>query len=432
MRQRSDQPPDWNDLRDRIIGLGEHSAHKSYYPELKARLKELEDAKKSLTELNAYLQAVMDSATQIAIIATTCDGIITLFNRGAENMLGYDAAELVGQATPLVFHLDEEVAAHAREVGEQYGVAVSGFQMFMESVVHEGAEKREWTYLCKDGSRILVELVITAIRGEGEAITGFLGIAQDITARKRAEEEIRTLNAELEQRVAERTAQLEAVNRELESFSYSVSHDLRAPLRNMIGFTRLLLDDCPDHAAGGARVYAERIERACGKMENLIDALLQLAHLSSVELNRQTVDLSALAREICCELREGDSGRNVRCYIDEGIVADADPLMMRSVLQNLLGNAWKYTRDVDPAVISFSVVRSWEGMAFCVRDNGAGFDTSRADKLFSAFQRFHASDRFEGTGIGLATVQRIIHRHGGIIWAESDVGKGASFWFTLA
>ncbi|NLH48956.1 MAG: HAMP domain-containing protein [Myxococcales bacterium] len=243
----------------------------------------------------------------------------------------------------------------------------------------------------------------------------------------------RTL-AELEQRVAERTRQLEAANQELESFSYSVSHDLRSPLRGIDGFSQALLEDYHDKLDPEGRDYLRRVRQASQRMARLIDDLLQLSRVTRGELRRTTVDLSRLAGEIVNELIQRDPRRRIEWTIAAGAVASADENLIRAALENLLNNAWKFTGKREAARIEFGVVPpsgDEKNMIYFVRDNGAGFNMAYADKLFGAFQRMHSPAEFEGSGIGLATVQRIVHRHGGRIWAEAAVGEGATFYFTL-
>lgn len=239
--------------------------------------------------------------------------------------------------------------------------------------------------------------------------------------RKRVEEE-------LERRVAERTTELAASNRELEAFSYSVSHDLRAPLRAIDGFSAALLEEHAEQLDSAGTALLERVRVNTRSMKQLIDALLGLARVTRSEVQRQPIDLTALACELAAKLHEGDPGRSVSFAIADGHLVEGDPLLLRVAMENLLGNAWKYTRKLSEARIEFG--RTDDGVYF-VRDNGAGFDMAFEAKLFRAFQRLHPAAEFEGTGIGLATVQRIIHRHGGRIWAEGEVGKGATFFFTL-
>ncbi len=224
--------------------------------------------------------------------------------------------------------------------------------------------------------------------------------------------------------------QLEAANRELEAFSYSVSHDLRAPLRTIDGFSEALREDCSDRLGQTGEEHLRHIRSAVRKMNDLIDAMLSLSRLTRTDVKRERLDLSGLARTVISELREREPERRVDFVIGEAITAEGDAVMLKAALENLLGNAWKFTGRRDPAKIEFGLLRKADP-TYYVRDNGAGFDMTYAGKLFGAFQRLHTATEFPGLGIGLATVRRIIHRHGGQIWAEGETGKGATFYFTL-
>lgn len=254
---------------------------------------------------------------------------------------------------------------------------------------------------------------------------------RDISVRKAAEAQIRMFYATLEQRVVERTHKLEIANRELESFSYSVSHDLRAPLRAIDGFSQALLEDYNDKLDAVGQDYLRRVRSATLVMSHLIDDLLNLSRLGRSEMVVGRVDLSRLAVETAAKLRESQPERSIDLTIDAGMVVTGDRRLLGIALQNLLANAWKFTSKRSLAKISVGQVQNETRTEYFVRDNGAGFDMAYADKLFGVFQRLHGSSEFEGTGIGLATVQRIVHRHGGSIRAEAKEGAGATFYFTL-
>lgn len=257
---------------------------------------------------------------------------------------------------------------------------------------------------------------------------GVAGYTRDVTRRKEEQQRIVEQNTLLEARVLERTRQLEIANKELESFSYSVSHDLRAPLRAIDGFSQALVEDYGEQLDDRAQNYLDRVRKAAQRMADLIDALLKLSRVARASVERQNVDLSSVAASVADDLRDGEPERTVTIDIAPAMEAEGDEQLLHAVLQNLMGNAWKFTRNRDDATIS--VGRTPEG-EYYVADNGAGFDMTYQSKLFGAFQRLHSADEYEGTGIGLATVARIIHRHGGSIRAEGRVGAGATFYFTL-
>ena len=281
--------------------------------------------------------------------------------------------------------------------------------------------------LHKDGQEFPVEIGLSLIQAEEGPLV--LASIVDITERKRAQADIDRLNAELSGRVAE----LQVLNRELEAFSYSVSHDLRAPLRSIDGFSKILLEDHAPQLDATAQDSLRRIRAAAQRMAELIDDMLSLARVSRAELKREVVDLSALARAIADNLRRAEPERQVDVVIAAGLVTEGDGRLLRAVLENLLGNAWKFSSQRLRARIEVGVQSGGDGgRAYYVRDDGAGFDMAYVGKLFGVFQRLHGMTEFEGTGVGLATVQRIVHRHGGRVWAEGAVDRGATFYFTLS
>ncbi|MBI1993892.1 MAG: MASE1 domain-containing protein [Deltaproteobacteria bacterium] len=360
------------------------------------------------------LAGILDIAAD-AIISVDGAQRIRLFNQGAEKIFGYAAEEVLGR--PLGMLLPERfVEAHHRHIQEFAAVPETARRM---------GERREIFGRRKDGREFPAEASISKLDLSGQ--TAFTVILRDITGRRGAEEEIHRLNENLKRRAVE----LEAVNRELESFSYSVSHDLRAPVRRIEGFSSSLLEEYEKQLGEKGRDYLRRIRASCEQMARLIEDLLQLSRVTRSKMHREPVDLSALARQITVELQKSDPGRRIQSVIGEGLVASGDARLLRVALENLLVNAWKFTGKRDDPRIEFGVVQMNGQPIYYVRDNGVGFDMAYADRLFGAFQRLHEETEFPGTGIGLATVQRIIHRHGGRVWAESAVGQGATFYFTL-
>jgi signal transduction histidine kinase len=281
--------------------------------------------------------------------------------------------------------------------------------------------------LHRDGHETVVETRAHPILGSAGELLGYRGVDRDVGERRRAAETIRALNAELEERVHRRTAELESAYRELESFSYSVSHDLRAPLRSIDGFSQALLEDCGDRLDASGREYLDRVRAATRRMGGLIDDLLALSRVTRQEMLREPVDLSAIALAVGAELAAGQAAR-VDLQVQPGLEILGDPKLLRLALWNLLENAWKFTGHRELGHVELGRARN--GVYF-VRDDGAGFDMAYAHKLFTPFQRLHAAEEFPGTGVGLAIVQRVIHRHGGRIWAEAAPGVGATFHFTL-
>lgn len=288
----------------------------------------------------------------------------------------------------------------------------------------------EQEYLRPDGEKVFVRLAGRKVE-RGGARFSIISV-EDITGRRQAEGEVSRLNETLEQRVRERTAALEASNRELEAFSYSVSHDLRAPLRALDGYSHLLLEEFGESLGEAGRSHLQRIRAGSQRMGDLIDDLIELARVTRQNLEVQPMDLSAMVAALAGEISETEPERRLSWDIEPGLHVEADPVLLRLALSNLLRNAWKFTRYREDGAIQFFCREEGGERSFHLRDNGVGFDMSYRGKLFAPFQRLHTSATFQGTGIGLAIVARIIGRHGGRVWADGESGKGATFSFTLS
>ena len=350
------------------------------------------------------------------VTITDGDGNILSVNHAFSEITGYGPEEALGRNPRFL-----QSGRHEPDF----------YRAMWDSIRARGHWRGEVWNKRKNGEVFPELLGICAVTDGDGRPTHYVGVFTDISELKRSEAAMRQFNAELERRVTERTAALTASNKELEAFSYSVSHDLRAPLRAIDGFSRIITEDYADRLDDAAQGHLARIRAASQRMALVIDDMLELARIARTEPQRVEVDLSALAAVVCEELHE-DPGRRVELVIGPGVHALADPRLMHIVLQNLLHNAWKFTGRCAAARIEFGETEVDGERVFFVRDNGAGFDPAHSKNLFGAFQRLHRPDEFAGTGIGLATVQRIVQRHGGRIWAEGAVGEGATFCFTLA
>ena len=369
--------------------------------------------RKQAEEIRGRLAAVVDSSDD-AIISKTLEGIISTWNSGAEKVFGYTSSEVVGK--PMLMLVPPEL------VNEE-------FDILARIRRGESVERLETVRVRKDGTRIDVSATISPVRDGSGGIVGASKIARDITQRRADERKIRQLNEELEQRVVQRTAQLQAANHELEAFTYSVSHDLRAPLRHIGGFSKILIEDFGPVMDPEARRHLERIEDGAHRMGWLVDELLSLARVGRHALNLQPTTLNSVIEEVVSMLSPETEGRAVSWKIANLPSIECDPVLIRQVFQNLLANALKFTRTRERAVIEVGHRQENGQPVIMVRDNGVGFNMKYIDKLFGVFQRLHRAEDFEGTGIGL--VQRIVHKHGGRVWAEAEVDKGATFYFTL-
>jgi PAS domain S-box-containing protein len=371
------------------------------------------DRKETQHKLHLLTYA-LDKVGEIILLMAGDSSQFIYANEGAAHILGYDRAELAGG----MGMVDIDPTWSQKEWSDFWRTLCEKHTLTFES--------RRRT---KDGRIFPVEVTASCFEFSNQVY--HLVICRDISDRKHAEEEIYALNASLEQRVRERTAQLEAANKELETFSYSVSHDLRAPLRSIDAFSSILLTDYKDKLDEDGQDHLTRIHAASQRMMQLIDDILNLARVSRGQLRRQPVDLGRIARVVADALVKNEPERKIEFIIAPDLIAEGDPNLLQITIENLFANAVKFSGPRPVARIEFGMKDGERGPVYYVRDNGVGFDVAYADKLFGAFQRLHTQAQFPGTGVGLATVQRIIHRHGGEIWAESQPEHGATFYFTL-
>jgi PAS domain S-box-containing protein len=372
----------------------------------------LQSRKKAEAKLNRLLGSLPD-----ALVIINAEGKIVGCNAHAEKMFGYNDRELSGERMALL------VPERLRQIQRQY---YSGH--FSQRGQPAGLTTTiELFGLHKDGREFPIEVSTTPLADEkGLVVTSAI---RDISERKRVEQQISKLNKDLEYRALE----LESANKELEAFSYSVSHDLRSPLHNIDSFSKILIEDYANRLDADGRDYVERLRASCQHMEDIIEALLALSNMTRNELMIEHFDLTALANAVAADLKQKTPDRLVDWVIADGLAANGDAQLLRVVLENLFGNAWKFTANRPQARIEFGALPQANGArTYFVRDDGAGFDMTRANKLFTPFNRLHDQKEFRGTGIGLATVQRVIQRHRGKIWAEGVVNQGATFCFTLA
>jgi len=391
--------PEWDEDQGRLVRLY-------------AAGQDITGRKKTEDKLFQILKAVESASDAIGIADPAGNHIYQ--NHAFTELFGYQVEELQSPSGPLIAFAD----------------VTTGHEIF-DTIMRGDSWNGEVIMVAKNGHQFPVALRADAVVDDKGNIIGLIGIHTDITARKQAEEQLRQLNEELEARVSSRTAQLEIINKELESFSYMVSHDLRAPLRAIDGFSRIVLDDYTGGLPNEGKRYLTLVRENVTQMRALIDNLINFSHMSRKSLNTVTVHPSDIARAALDELRNEQAGRAVDIVIDDLPPCRADPDMLKLVYLNLLSNALKFTRKCQEARIEIGFIKKTGRTVYFVRDNGVGFDMRYSPKLFVVFQRLHPVKEYEGTGLGLAIVQRIIHRHGGDVWAEGEIDKGATFFFTI-
>ena len=354
-------------------------------------------------------------AIREVVLTLDDDARIRYLNQAWETLTGHPIGEAIGQPLAQFVHPDDR------------GILVANIRELKSAAQKDcGMEVR---ITANGGETRWVQLNLQP--APGVVGVGLVGTLDDVTPRKIAELSLRNINRDLESRVRTRTAELEASNRELEAFSYSISHDLRAPLRSIDGFARIIEEELDEKLTEASRHHLHRIRNAADRMAQLSDAMIAMASLSRQSIRRESVDLSEIVTQIVEELAEEDPGRQTQIEVTAELLVTADRSLMRVALENLLRNAWKFSAGQTVTRITFHAERQGEQRVFMVSDNGVGFDMAHAGRLFEPFFRLHDPDRYQGTGIGLSNVERIIRRHGGHIWARSSPGQGATFFFTL-
>lgn len=377
----------------------------------------------ALQESEKRFRLLVEGVKEYAILMLDPGGHIVSWNEGARRIKGYQAEEAIGQHISIFYTAEDRAYGKAEEL--------------LHIAAQQGSVEDEGWRVRQDGSRIWASVSISALHDEQGRLLGFAKITRDLTDRKEAEAQIRRLNRKLEKRVRERTVQLEVANKELEAFAYSVSHDLRAPLRAMSGFSRILLQDYKHILDESGQHYLQRIRENASQMGALIDDLLKFSRLIREPVKREAVNVTAVVQQVLADLHLNPAAASLDIVVDELPGCQADPQLLYQVFLNLVENAVKYSQhreviqihvgaqELSPTAVGYSQP------VYFVRDNGIGFDMAYAEKIFGVFQRLHRAEEYEGTGVGLALVQRIIHRHSGQIWVEAVVDQGATFYFTI-
>lgn len=465
----SDSGNNWALLHDRIIGLGEQSARKSYYPELQRHLRELEEARRDLSHLNAQLQAVMDSATEVAIISTDTTGIINIFNCGAEKLLGYRADELIGSATPLLFHLADEVAEYSNTLSANYGRSISGFEVFVERARAEGYEKHEWTYLRKDGTPLLVELVVTVIRHRDGEIAGYLGIAQNITDKKRAQEQLHENALMLEQEIADRQRAQEALElkqRELQLINESLEERIAEGIAELRYRDEMLLHQSRLAAMGEllhciAHQWRQPLNNIAASLQAM-QFMKSRGELTDDEMNRDIASIMDILHYMSGTINDFRSfyrpDRSEECFSVRAVVertlslvtsslADARirttvtvrdepagkgrPNEYAQILLNIINNARDaiMERGVSDAHIAITLFVEKDHAVVTISDNGGGISREALPHIFDPY--FSTKGPAQGTGIGLYMSKIIIERNMGGSLIARNTEDGAEFRIAL-